>query len=524
MTAGLRWNPAQELVDGLPRPDSELARLAGGLHDGSLTRPDRDRLETLLEHPDARRAFRKLSNLHANLLCLWHETAQAQGDGGPQEQGGSSAAAGSGRGRPRRKAGLSDRFAAAVAVVARGALGWLRKLGRPVPLACLVAGAVLTAGLTAFALVRIDAAAHARISAAPTAHSVAFIADGHDVRWGRGPAADVGDFLASGARLEIRAGLVEVMYLGGAKVVVEGPASFVVTGPAAGRLIAGRLVAKTDHPAQAPAAVKKSLFTVHTPRGVIDDLGTEFGVEVPREGDESVHVFEGLVAVAAGDARPAESGFTVEAGRSAAIDGDLAVRRIASAVSRRFVRALPLAKARQPVAKQPSGGEPKPPRPAAWHGENVEEFAPLRARFVRFTVFETNDSQLPCLDELEIFATDGRNVARDGTASASGTIGGHASHALAHVNDGLYGNHHSWICDATRGWIQIELPAEAEIDRIVWSRDRTASPEYMDRVPTKYIVSVSRDGTLWRHVATSGDRLPFGSPRPAPESQGVPAP
>ena len=525
MTAGLRWNPAQELVDGLPRPDSELARLAGGLHDGSLTRPDRDRLETLLEHPDARRAFRKLSNLHANLLCLWHETAQAQGDGGPQEQGGSSAAAGSGRGRTRRNADLSNRFAAAVAVVARGALGWLRKLGRPVPLACLVAGAVLTAGLTAFALVRIDAAARARISAAPTAHSVAFIADVHDVRWGRGPAAaDVGDFLESGAQLEIRAGLVELTYLSGAKVVVEGPASFVVTGPAAGRLIAGRLVAKTDHPAQAPAAVKKSLFTVHTPRGVIDDLGTEFGVEVPREGDESVHVFEGLVAVAAGDARPAESGFTVEAGRSAAIDGDLAVRRIASAVSRRFVRALPLAKARQPVAKQPSGGEPKPPRPAAWHGENVEEFAPLRARFVRFTVFETNDSQLPCLDELEIFATDGRNVARDGTASASGTIGGHASHALAHVNDGLYGNHHSWICDATRGWIQIELPAEAEIDRIVWSRDRTAAPEYMDRVPTKYIVSVSQDGTLWRHVVTSGDRLPFGSPRPAPESQGVPAP
>ena len=144
MTAGLRWNPAQELVDGLPRPDSELARLAGGLHDGSLTRPDRDRLETLLEHPDARRAFRKLSNLHANLLCLWHETAQAQGDSGSQEQGGSSAAAGSGRGRTRRNADLSNRFAAAVAVVARGALGWLRKLGRPVPLACLVAGAVLT--------------------------------------------------------------------------------------------------------------------------------------------------------------------------------------------------------------------------------------------------------------------------------------------------------------------------------------------------------------------------------------------
>jgi hypothetical protein len=217
-----------------------------------------------------------------------------------------------------------------------------------------------------------------------------------------------------------------------------------------------------------------------------------------------------------------ESGFTVEAGRSAAIDGDLTVRRIASAASRRFVRTLPLAKPKQPVAEQPAGGEPKPPRPAVWHGENVEEFAPIKARYVRFAALETNGIE-PCLDELEIFATDGRNVARDGTATASGTIPGYAMHAAAHVNDGLYGNDHSWVSDAPRGWIQIDLPAEAEIDRIVWSRDRTASPLYVDRVPTKYVVSVSLDGKLWRHVAASGNRLPFGSPRPAPESQGVPA-
>jgi hypothetical protein len=158
-----------------------------------------------------------------------------------------------------------------------------------------------------------------------------------------------------------------------------------------------------------------------------------------------------------------------------------------------------------------------------WHGENVEAFAPIKARYVRFAALETNGLE-PCLDELEIFATDGRNVARDGTATASGTIPGYAMHAVAHLNDGLYGNDHSWVSDAPRGWIQIELPVEAEIDRIVWSRDRTASPLYVDRVPTKYVVSVSLDGKLWRHVAASGNRLPFGSPRPAPESQGAPAP
>lgn len=348
MTAGTRWSPEDELVDGLPRPESELARLAGALIDGVLTRPDRDRLESLLQHADARRAFRKLSHLHANLLCLWHEVGQAQGDGDPHEQGGRSPAARSGRRGRNLGAGPQDRFAAAVAVLARVVAGWLRALSRPVPLACLVSGVVLTAGLAAFALVHIDASARARITATPTADSVAFIADTHDVRWGRGPAkAQVGDFLAPGARLEVRAGLAEVMYFGGAKVVVEGPASFVVTGPAAGRLIAGRLVAKTDHPAHASAATKKPLYTVHTPRGVIDDLGTEFGVEVPSEGDESVHVFEGLVDVRTASAAVGHSPLPstpvrLSAGQAANVRSETGVQRLtAAATATRFTRRLP---------------------------------------------------------------------------------------------------------------------------------------------------------------------------------------
>ena len=41
------------------------------------------------------------------------------------------------------------------------------------------------------------------------------------------------------------------------------------------------------------------------------------------------------------------------------------------------------------------------------------------------------------------------------------------------MNDGLYGNARSWICDTVRdGWVELELPAPARIDRIVWSRDR----------------------------------------------------
>jgi len=58
---------------------------------------------------------------------------------------------------------------------------------------------------------------------------------------------------------------------------------------------------------------------------------------------------------------------------------------------------------------------------------NVEEFAPVEARFVRFTIRATNRGE-PCLDELEIYAADGesRNVALaagGARATASGSLG-----------------------------------------------------------------------------------------------------
>jgi hypothetical protein len=520
MSGRTAWSHACELVDGLPRPDSEFGRLAAALLDGSLTRPERDRLEAMLKHADARRAYRKLSRLHANLLCLWHEPARAEHGGPPLPEGGRGSGRPTTPGRKQPSARSSDRFAAAVAVMAHVAAGWLRACGRPVPFACLVAGVVMAAGLAGFSLVRIDPAARlAGIATTPTADSVAFVADVHGVRWSGGrQAAAVGDFLAPGARLEIAAGLVEVMYFGGARVVVEGPASFSVTGPTAGRLDAGRIVAKTDHPARATAADDKPWFTVLTPRGVIDDLGTEFGVDVPRSGDESVHVFEGLVAVATSEQTPGPA-VTVQAGRTVAIDHGFTIRRALPTTSRRFVRALPQPQARKPLAQRSHDDQPRVPRAAVWHGENVEEFSPVRARFVRFTILECSNAH-PGIDELEIIATDGRNVARDGRATASGTIAGHAIHAVAHVNDGIYGNDHSWICDSPRGWVQIELAEEAEIERVVWSRDRASTSPYVDRVPTKYLVSVSADGKVWRNVASSGSRLPFGSPR-LPQEEAV---
>ncbi len=146
---------------------------------------------------------------------------------------------------------------------------------------------------------------------------------------------------------------------------------------------------------------------------------------------------------------------------------------------------------------------------------NVEVFAPVEARFVRFTVRATNRGE-PCLDELEIYpAGDGidetRNVAlaaNGARATASGSLRGYAIHQLEGVNDGRYGNGRSWIADQAEGaWVQIELPQVMRIGRIVWGRDREGN--FIDRLPTRYEIQVAADTNAWQRVASSDDREPL---------------
>ncbi len=126
--------------------------------------------------------------------------------------------------------------------------------------------------------------------------------------------------------------------------------------------------------------------------------------------------------------------------------------------------------------------------------ENVETFAPVTAKFVRFTIHEANLHPTlgliePCVDEFEIFTDEAqpRNVALAGhgtqvTASGSRTSD---SHKLEHLNDGKYGNGRSWMADAAgRGWMQFELPEPVRIAKIVWSRDREGV--FNDRLATAY--------------------------------------
>ena len=148
-------------------------------------------------------------------------------------------------------------------------------------------------------------------------------------------------------------------------------------------------------------------------------------------------------------------------------------------------------------------------RSAVSHLHNVETFTPVEARIVRFTIQSTASSQ-PCIDEFEIFAGD-KNVALSSlgaTARCSSALPGYEIHKLEHINDGKYGNAHSWISNESgAGWVEIELPEVAAIDRIEWARDREG--KYKDRLATRYVIEAAIEPGKWMPIASSDDRLPY---------------
>jgi hypothetical protein len=133
-------------------------------------------------------------------------------------------------------------------------------------------------------------------------------------------------------------------------------------------------------------------------------------------------------------------------------------------------------------------------------------FAPTKARFVRLLIRDSLESQ-PCIDELEIYGSvGGRNLAlasAGAKATASSCLPGYSIHQISHLNDGLYGNSHSWIAAGTRNeWAQIEFPRIVPVAGVVFSRDREG--RYRDRLPASIEIRVSTDGTNWKTVARSG--------------------
>ncbi len=89
--------------------------------------------------------------------------------------------------------------------------------------------------------------------------------------------------------LKIKRGTVQVDFLSGARVVIEGPAEFQLVGENEGFCRFGKVKAHVPESAHG--------FKVGSPQISLVDLGTEFGMDVPQGGDSEVHVFEGSVAL-----------------------------------------------------------------------------------------------------------------------------------------------------------------------------------------------------------------------------------
>ncbi|MGQ9589778.1 MAG: HzsA-related protein [Planctomycetota bacterium] len=138
---------------------------------------------------------------------------------------------------------------------------------------------------------------------------------------------------------------------------------------------------------------------------------------------------------------------------------------------------------------------------------NELAFPPVEARYVRIVIRESAGGE-PCIDELEVYGPDGgENLAlasRGARASASSCLAGYAIHKIEHLNDGVYGNSHSWIAAGTRGeWAEIQLPEPALVSSVVFTRDREGV--FADRTPRRVEVRVSRDGERWTTVARGSE-------------------
>lgn len=103
--------------------------------------------------------------------------------------------------------------------------------------------------------------------------------------------------------LQLESGIVELTYPNGVQVILEGPASFKASGGNGGSLGFGRLVASVPPGAEG--------FEVDYGHGKVVDLGTEFGMEVKKNGQTDVGVFDGKVQIHAPAANASTEIFSI---------------------------------------------------------------------------------------------------------------------------------------------------------------------------------------------------------------------
>ena len=144
---------------------------------------------------------------------------------------------------------------------------------------------------------------------------------------------------ATGRRVVLHAGFAAIDFDGGARILLQGPATFVPQSAGSAWLGEGSV----DGPRFPPEATG---FARLTPNALIVDQGTEFGVAVEADGRSEVEVFDGRVELVPGavedDGAAPQTLHRGEALRVLpAVAGELPQIERLAAGTRQFVRALP---------------------------------------------------------------------------------------------------------------------------------------------------------------------------------------
>ncbi|HEX4132231.1 MAG TPA: DUF1553 domain-containing protein [Pirellulales bacterium] len=158
-------------------------------------------------------------------------------------------------------------------------------------------------------------------------------------------------------------------------------------------------------------------------------------------------------------------------------------------------------------------------RPRHSHYETIEEFAPVRARYVRLRFEGTDAANDPKrearLDEFEVWTAGKKphNVALAAAgAKAEGTTKRKATdfarvYNVEVVNDGRYDQ--KWFVGGDR--LTITLAKPQRVAKVVFSSDRVrglAADSTQSTFVGDYWIEVSNDGQGWTEVAKSLDRVP----------------
>jgi hypothetical protein len=143
-----------------------------------------------------------------------------------------------------------------------------------------------------------------------TSKAIAMLSRTADAQWTRGKEIPRLGAPLEARDLQLHAGLAEVSFYSGARLLIEGPADLRVISQNSAFCKSGRIVAEVPDQARG--------FEIRTPHTVLSDLRGSLGVEV-KEDETEVHALRGAIKVL---------GCTVDEGLAARIDRSGSVRLI----------------------------------------------------------------------------------------------------------------------------------------------------------------------------------------------------